>query len=143
MIRQRHAHHPFVVCVLCIRLCLILGSAPATATSSATEPGSPGHAALPTAADGAGHTGSVATSGPESPSTGGEGGSDLHLSAGEGPPTPGTGQIGLGHGDGQPTTAATAVCFSLLEMRSFMPLEFEGLGLNAAHAMGLDGHTLQ
>jgi hypothetical protein len=129
--------------VLCIRLCLILGSAPVAATSSATDPGSPGHAALPTAAAGPGHTVSVAASGSESPSTGSEGGSDLHLSAGEGPPTLGAGQIGLGLGDGQPTAAATPVCFSLLEMRSFMPLAFEGLGFNAAHTMGLDGHALQ
>ena len=99
------------------------------ATSSATEPGSPGHAALSTAA-GAGHTGSIGTSGSESPATGSEGRSDLHLSAGEGSPTPFAGQIGLGLGDAQPTTATTAVCFSLLEMRSFMPLDFNGLTTN-------------
>lgn len=121
----RLLHDPFVVDALFIRLCLILGSAPVGAL--VTEPGSPGHhAALPTTAAGAGHTGSLATTGSESPSTGSEGGSDLHLSAGEGAPT-GAGHSGLGLGDGQATTAATAVCFSLLEMRSFMPLDFEGL----------------
>ena len=103
-----------------IRLCLILGSAP-----EATEPGSPGHAALSTG--GAGQPGSINATGSESPSAGSDSASDLHPSAGEDARNPGAGQSGLGLGDAQ-STPATPVCFSLLEMRSFMPLEFEGLG---------------